>query len=296
MTTRRCRLICLLCLLACVASGCVEIVPGVGDSAIETSFAFTNFSMAQYAQLSIRRTGDDAFVTTPLLPPGATHRERFLDALGVGCPGQIDLRVALFERINDEVPIGLDDGEAVGEVPSAGGEFLNLPACGSVVVETLTIVNWDAPVGEGVVKIGQGTPLERVLRQLPDFDNRDGVWTFEGVDDALGDVMPEPRASAAQINGRVITADGTGLSDVGVLLRTRFRVRLNDEDPSNDPDAGFSAPIALTATDANGAFSFDRPAGGYRVEVFSDALLFRPAIIDVESPIDELVIIAEPLP
>ncbi len=279
-----------------VAIGCVEIVPVGGDNPIETSFAFTNFSRTQYAQLAIRRSGDDAFAMTPLLAPGATHRERFPDVLGVSCPGRLDLRVLLFERIHSDLPIGEDAGEAVADAPIATGAILNLPACDTVVVETLTIVNWDAPAGTGVVKIAQGTPLESVLGALPTFDHPDSAWTFDGVKDELTNMPPEALARVEPIAGRVVSANGNAVSNVGVLLRTRFRVRFNDDDPSNDPDAGFGEPMAVTTTDDAGRFSFDRPAGAYRVELFSDDFQFRPAMIDVESPVTALVVIAEPIP
>ena len=79
------------------------------------------------------------------------------------------------------------------------------------------------------------------------------------------------------------------------MIRTRFRVRLSDDDPSNDPDAGFGEPIDFTETDAAGEFSFDRPPGAYRIEFFSDDFSFRPATIDVESPLDVILTVAEPL-
>ena len=90
-------------------------------------------------------------------------------------------------------------------------------------------------------------------------------------------------------------ADGSGVADIGVLLRTRFRIRLTDDDADNDPDAGFGDPIAVTATDANGEFSFNRPPGAYRIEFFSDDFAFLPAFIDVEAPIGVISTIVEPL-
>lgn len=282
-------------LLPMLIAGCVDLIPIGGDDPIETSFAFTNFSRTQYAQLAIRRSGEDAFVMTPLLAPGVTHRQRFLDALGVTCPASVDLQLMLYDRLNGDVPIGEDDGESVSNTPVTTGEVLDVPACEVVVVETLTIVNWDAPPGTGVVKIAQGTPLENVLASLTAFDHPDGAWSFEGISDDLTNVPPEPLAENQPIAGRVVTADGNAVDNVGVLLRTRFRVRLNDDDPSNDPDVGFGEPIAVTSTNEAGRFSFDRPAGAYRVELFSDDFLFRPAIIDVESPVAELVVVAEPV-
>jgi hypothetical protein len=86
------------------------------------------------------------------------------------------------------------------------------------------------------------------------------------------------------------------LADIGVLIRTRFRVRLDDADAGNDPDAGFGEPIAVTTTAADGTFLFERPPGAYRVELFSDAFAFRPAIIDLETPSERIIVLAEPLP
>jgi hypothetical protein len=81
--------------------------------------------------------------------------------------------------------------------------------------------------------------------------------------------------------------------DIGVLVRTRFRVRSTDDDPDNDPDAGFGEPIAVTFTDEDGGFEFARPPGAYRVEVFADNLVFLPASVDVEVPQTALLFIAE---
>lgn len=284
--------------LACVVgAGCGngDVITAARD--IETGFAFTNFSRKRYAALRIREHTSGAgatFFDTPLLPPGGTQRTQFLDALGVACPGSIDVRVLLYARINGDTPIGLDPGEQVEPTPEVAGSMDNLPVCEAQPVETLTIVNWDAPDGLALVKIAQGTPLESVFSERGLFLNTDRAWAFEGVAEPLTAMAPVPHAAVVPIRGRVVDLAGTGVGGMGVLLRTRFRIRLNDGNAANDPDAGFGEPIAFTTSDQDGAFSFDRPAGVYRVEVFSDDFLFRPVTVDVESPAGALVFIAEP--
>jgi len=287
-----------------LASICFVQFPSCGvlnlpalDLPIETSFAFTNLSQTMYAQLELRTRSDSGEITdvyrTPLLAPGAIHRRRFLDTLNNACPEQLDLRVLLYSRINKDVPIGLDMGETVEATPVAAGEILNVPTCEGSVVETYTIVNWDAPVGIARVKLAQDTPIDELIRSLGLFPNTDAVWEIQGVASDLVDAPPQPLAEIESIEGRVISPDGAGIGNIGVLLRSRFRVRLTDDDPSNDPDSGFGDPIDVVATEGDGTFRFDRPAGAYRVEVFSDDFAFRPATVDVESPVDTLLIVAE---
>lgn len=280
-------------------TGACDVGPVIPVRDIATNFAFTNFSTTKYAAIALRESGsgdaDAEYFTTPLLPPGATFRMRFLDAIGVECPGALDVRIVHYRRLNDDVPIGLDLVEAVEPTPIVAGEIANIPACAVQVLETLTIVNWEAPDGVARVKFAQGTAIEAALAADSRFDNVDIAWETEGIDasipltDSIDQMPPEP------ITGRVLDVNGNGVENIGVLIRTRFRVRLNDNDPANDPDAGFSTPIAVTQTDADGRFSLDRPPGGYRVEFFSDDWLFRPAIIDVESPQTSIITIVEPV-
>ncbi len=238
---------------------------------------------------------DDDYAATPLLPPGATHRVRFLDLLGDPCPRRVDLRVFLFERVNSDLPIGSDPGEQVVADPHASAEMLGVPACDTQVVETYTIVNWDAPLGQARVKLAQDTQIDSAIRASGIFPNVDAAWEVTGVDALLA--PPDPIAAPnLPIAGEVIALDGSPLPGIGVLIRTRFRLRLDDGTASNDPDAGFGEPIAVTATDAIGEFAFARPAGAYRVELFSDNFAFRPAIIDLETPSERIIVIAEPLP
>jgi hypothetical protein len=283
----------------------LALIPGCGiepmlpDREIETGFAFTNFSRTTYAALGIRDAEDDTtsseYFMTPLLPPGGTFRMKFLEAFDVECPRALDFRIYHYRRVNDELPIGLDPGEGVEADPIVAGEILDVPACGVQVVESFTVVNWDTPEGFGRVKFAQGTNIESALAVDPRFDNADVVWETEGVEAGLLPAEPMALPEADTISGRVLGFDGKGVADVGVLIRTRFRIRLNDDDEENDPDAGFGAPIAFTLTDVDGTFSFDRPAGGYRVEFFSDEWLFRPAVIDVESPQSNVITIVEPV-
>ncbi len=279
-------------------SSCTLFGPSYTSPPIETSFAFTNFSKSYYAMLGLRahttRENAAPYYLTPLLAPGATYRERFLDALGGGCPDAIDFRVFLYKRVNADLPIGLDEGEKVERLPLVAGEILDLPACGVQPVETYTIVNWDAPEGTARVKLAQATPLEEEMAAAGLFPNADGAWEIEGVDPALADTLPGSLAETRSIRGRVTLTDGSGIAAIGVLVRSRFRVRLDDDDPNNDPDVGYSDPIDYTATDADGWFEIDRPAGAYQVEFFSDDYLFRPAVIEVETPLEDIAIIAEP--
>ena len=286
-----------------LAAGWAVVVTGCGaptgtDTPIETSFAFTNFSRTLYAALRIR-PHDDAdttgFAATPLLAPGATFRQRFIDRFDGGCPDALDLEVLLYERINNDVPIGLDAGEAVDPEPVAAGRVNDIPACGVQPLETFTIVNWDAPVGSARVKLAQFTPVDTAIRASGRFPNPDAAWEFDGVDAAIADTTPPAQAAAKPVAGLVTLEDQSPVAGIGVLIRTRFRLRLTDTDPANDPDAGFGAPIDVTETDAQGRFRFDRPPGAYRVEFFSDDFAFRPATIDVESPVTSITTVVQPL-
>jgi len=292
-------LLALICLpvIACATGGCEGGIPLFTDRPIETSFAFTNFSTQQYAVLEIREhTGSGgAFHETPLLPPGATHRVRFLDSLQTPCPGALDLRVRLYRRMDADVPIGLDEDEAVESAPVAAGQIENIPACDVQVLETFTIVNWDTPEGIGRVKLAQNTRIDDAIREAGLFPNPDAVWEFEGVDPELASRQAPGLPADVPIAGRVTLADGTPVSGVGVVLRTRFRTRLNDDDNTNDPDAGFGDPIAVTFADNDGTYRFDRPAGAYQLEFFSDDFLFRPVTITLETPSEVIDAIAEPV-
>lgn len=279
-------------LAAASLAGCGAID---GGRPIETSVGFTNFSTQFYAALRIRSHDAEEYVQTPLLAPGATFRQRFIDLMGEGCPDTLDMQVLLYRRVNDDVPIGLDPGEEVEPAPIAAGELIDVPACGVQPLETYTIVVWEAPEGTARVKLAQDTPVETALRASGMFAAPDFAWEFDGVLDELADMAPPAHLQSETISGRATLANGDGVAGIGVLIRGRFRTRLNDNDPTNDPDAGFTAPIDVTQTDANGEFSFARPPGGYRVEFFSDDFAFRPAFIDVESPLTVVQTIVEPL-
>lgn len=288
-------------LLAVLVAGCGQNPPAtLIGLPIETAVAVTNLSTHAYAAFAVRARTEGQppgpYIELPLLPPGATHRARWLDLLGDACPPSIDLRVQLYQRINADLPIGLDVGEAVHSVPLAAGEVLDLPACAVQELETYTIVNFDAPPGVARVKIAQGTLLESLIRSTGRFAEPDALWEVTGVEPGAVTASPPPPANAEPLSGSVVLADGTGVPDVAVLLRTRFRVRLTDGNSANDPDAGYSLPIDLVFTDANGAFRFERPPGAYQVEVASDFYFFRPVTIELEAPLNIVRFIAEPLP
>ncbi len=275
---------------------------------VQTGILVTNLSKQFYAAVGLREhdSSNDAasFFLTPLLAPGAAFRSDFVDAVGDGCPGSVDLRLLLYRRINDDVPIGLDPGEEVEQTPIVAGELLDVPYCDITPLVDFTIAVWDAPEGSARVKLAQGTGVDDALRASGRFSGPDFAWELDGVEPALTDDAPPPLAPSVPIAGRVTLADGTAISGVGVLLRTPFRTRLGapiecvlpeDASQSDDPDAGYGDPINFTTTDANGAFSLDRPTGGYQVEFFSDDFTFRPAVICVEAPVAVIQSIAEPL-
>jgi hypothetical protein len=287
-------------LLIAAGAAALSCGPSVVVLPIETSFAFTNFSKTQYAALRIREhsTSSDpaSWYATPLLAPGATYRVRFLDSLGISCPDSLDLQLLVYRRINAGTPIGEDPGEAVESSPVVAGQVFALPACSVQPLETYTIVNWDAPEGTARVKIAQDTPVDQAIRTSGVFPNVDAAWEIAGVDPALADQAPPAHLDSNEsVAGRVTLASGRGVGGIGVLVRTRFRVRLDDADAGNDPDSGYSDPIAVAVTDAGGAFAIDRPPGAYRVEFFADGYLFRPVSVDVESPLEIIRVIVEPV-
>jgi hypothetical protein len=271
------------------------------DRPIETGFAFANLSTRFYAALRIRPHAlpgaGQPFAETRLLPPGGVERVRFLGETASACPGSIDLQILLYQRVNEDVPIGLDETEAVIQTPIAAGQIDGVPACDVQPVETYTIVNWEADEGVARVKLAQGTPVEDAIRRAGLFPNEDAVWEVVGVDPDLAGTPPPSPAPNEPISGRVVLADGTGLEGVGVLLRSRYRTRLSEGDQHDIEryDAGYGDPIAITQTDALGVFQLDRPAGAYRVEFFADDLLFRPVAVDVETPAETIIVVAEPI-
>lgn len=289
------RLLIVALVLTSVGS-CIPIGSSFTVLPIETRFSFLNFSTDMYATLGIREHSTaGAFTYTPLLAPGAVTRADFQTFTGTGMPDSIDLRLLLYRRVNDDVPIGLDETEAVEPAPIVAGEILDLPAGNVQVLETYTIVNWDAPRGVGRVKIAQCSLVDQAIRDAGLFPNDETVWEITGVDPNLAPWPTPALAETTPVTGRVALTDGTGVQGVGLLIRSRYRTRLDCSNPSNEADAGYGEPIAFTVTDASGAFSIERPAGVYQLEFFSDAYAFRPGILRVETPLDEITVLAEPL-
>ena len=191
----------------------------------------------------------------------------------------------------------MDEGEQVESTPIVAGQVDDLPGPCAVYqsVGIYTVVNWEVPEGLARVKFAQDSGVDELIRATGRFANEDAVWEISGVDTVLADEPPPAPLAPNSIAGYVRFADGEGVEGVGVMLRTRFRVRLDDAIPDNDPDAGYGDPIAYATTDTSGAFTFDRPPGVYEVEVFCDDFAFRPSIVEVESPLETIWIIAEPI-
>ncbi len=281
------RALALTALASCIPT---PIVPD-----IETQVSFLNFSRTQYVVIGIRPHGSDGpFMDTPLLAPGVTQRSRFIDLIGERCPGTIDLQVFLYRRVNRDVPIGLDPGEQVEPVPIAAARFDNVPVCDVQTLETFTIVNWDTPEGTGRVKIAQCSDIDAALQTAGRL-GPSGAWEFTGVDPALGATTPASLAPSAALAGQVTRADGRGVADVIILLRPRYRTALDCANADDPAATGYADPIVFTTTDAQGRFRFDRPAGVYRLEFYSDTVAFRPGQIEIETPRQDISVLAEDL-
>lgn len=272
---------------------------------VDTEMGFMNLSTRFYAAFEIRaHDGDGAselFVSTRLLAPGAVFRVDCAELIGEQCPAGLDVRILLYKRVLDDqdppVPIGMDETEAVESQPIATGEFSGVPGPCSVFppVGTYTIVNWDTEAGRARVKFAQDSQVDTLIRRLNVFGNQEAVWDFSGVAENLAGTSPPPLMESAALAGRVTLVDGTGVAGIGVLLRTRYRVRMDDNDAANDPDAGYGDPIDYRTTDESGYFQFDRPPGVYQLEFFSDEYAFAPVAVEVESPLSTIGVLADPL-
>ncbi len=272
---------------------------------VDTQLGFMNLSTRFYAAFEIRaHDGDGAsqpFVSTELLAPGAVFRVDCAELIGQQCPASLDVRVLLYRRVLDDqdppIPIGMDEAEAVEPQPVAADEFLDVPGPCAVFppVGTYTIVNWDTDAGRARVKFAQESQVDALISRRNVFGNEEAVWDFTGVREDLASTAPPPLMESAALAGRVTLVDGTGVAGVGVLLRTRYRVRMDDDEPGNDPDAGYGDPIDYVVTDESGYFQFDRPPGIHQLEFFSDEYAFAPVAVEVESPLSTIGVLADPL-
>ncbi len=144
-------------MLSC-ASGFPLIAPGVLP--VETEFFLLNLTRDRFLTVALR--GNDAsgagdarpFVQSPLIPPGAVLRQRFLDLFPEtgGCPDRLDVRAHLYELSDGNaqpgsIPINGDpcvdnppDVSDVDPVAVASAEFLGVSACELIVLSTYTIV------------------------------------------------------------------------------------------------------------------------------------------------------------
>ncbi len=286
------------------------VIPAMGLSClrqelpVDTEVGFMNLSTRYYAAFEIRAHdagGSQPFVSTDLLAPGAVFRVDCVELIGKQCPSSLDVRVLLYKRVLDgqdpPVPIGMDETEAVEPQPIAAGEFSDVPGPCAVFppVGTYTIVNWDTDAGRARVKFAQDSQLDTLIGWSNVFGNDEAVWDFTGVQEDLADTAAPPLTEAATLSGRVTLVNGSGVAGVGVLLRTRYRVRMDDNDAGNDPDAGYGDPIDYRVTDESGYFQFDRPPGVYQLEFFSDDYAFAPATVEVETPLSTIAVLADPL-
>ena len=256
----------------------------------ETEFFLLNLTRDRYLTAALRDndlegSGDDrAFVQSPLIPPGAVMRRRFFDLFPEtqGCPDRLDLRVHLYKQTNPGEPIGRDPTVPGELFAFASAEFLGVPACEVVVASTYTIV----------LRETETEPGDLVFVQ--DFESASNVRTIPGK--ALADLEEvPPLLDSQEFAGQVLLRDGTPLENIGVLLRTRYRVTGDDKErcPVEPVGRCYSAPVAYDITDAQGRFTFNRPPGAYMIEPFADGFLFRPGFVILEAPLNNATIIAE---
>ncbi len=169
-------------LLTLSATGsCFAPVGLVAGVPVETRFSILNFSTSSYLALGLREHSeshpDAPFGHSPLLPPGGTFRADFREFVGSACPQSLDLQLLIYRRLNEDLPIGLDDGEAVDPVPVVAGEIQDVPACNAEVLETYTLANWETSDGQARLKLAQCSPvLDPAIRESGIFPNRDSVW------------------------------------------------------------------------------------------------------------------------
>jgi len=291
-----------LCIILAVAmiSSCGLSPDMLPEIPVETEFFLLNLSRRWYfaAELQPVTASDQPngdFQLSPLIPPGAVMRQRFLDLFpedaypGVGgCPDSLAIRAYVYKRVQDvttdgvPIPLGEVTDSDIDPVPPASDELKPIPACEAIAVSTFTIILLDTDEGTGRVRSFQGTAAENSQE-------------FKGQNIPAPPEVPELFGDQP-IEGEVITASGEPVEGVGVLLRGRFRRMADDRElcPEEQNFTCFGDPIDVAITDASGAFRFDQPPGAYRVEVFADDFLFRPDRILIESPIDNVTFVAEP--
>lgn len=291
---------------------CTVDLPFVQSSVlpVETEFFLLNLTRNRFLTVALRDndasgSGDTRdFVQSPLIPPGAVLRQRFLDLFPAtgGCPDRVDVRAHLYQLKNEHAlpgSIPIDGVPCVDNPPVesdvdpvavASAEFSGVPACELIVLSTYTIVLRETEDVFGELVFAQGVPgLPAPVRRLTQPELADLA--------TLPPMLPDE-----PLSGQVITEHGQPVGGIGVLLRTRFRITEDDTDicPNadiclGDEPAGFcySGPVALCRTTDDGRFEFNRPPGAYRVEVFQDGFQFRPCSVIVETPLNNITIIAE---
>ncbi len=290
--------LCLAALTLAPSCGLDEDIP-----AIEREVLYSNLTRRWYAAIGIRRAAslepeqDRPYLFRELLPPGGVMREPFDERVpdAGGCPDRVDLHLYLYERRNREVPIGLDFGEEIDPTPVISAEMLDVSACELLLPKTfevrLRVTDEDRSTEGAEVTIAEDTPAQR--RQA-------------FADARLPALVPIPLLARAEpLMGMVVSAEfptyREGIAGIGVLLRTRVSVIEKNERCCLDgpelvdeiTECCFSDPIDWTQTERDGRFYFHRPRGTYLLEVFGDGYRFRPVATAVESPIQNVLFVAE---
>jgi hypothetical protein len=286
-----------LCLILTAVGSCVPDLtnliypPALGR--YEFANATQNHYVAMAARLHVEQGQAEHYAVLPLLPPGASARGDWEDLLGTGCPDALDVRVYVYRRVNEDVPVGLNKTDPVEPTPVFAGEVRGVPACNAAFLDLYRILAWVEP-GVLRVEFSSSDAVKAEILRLGLFGEGKHVWDVTGVDPVLAGVGPPERAPLLPIEGRATLVDGTGVENVAVLLHTSVRYRLPDSDPTNDPDSAFGDPIAVAKTDATGAFRLDWPAGAYLLQFSADDYLFRQWTMVVHPPVHHVLVLVEP--
>jgi len=153
----------------------------------------------------------------------------------------------------------------------------------------------DAVEGPAGADVTYYNAVDQAIRDSGRFPNEDAAWEIDGVAPELGGIAPNALAPVEPITGRVVQANGAGVGGVLVLLHSRFRNSLDCSNPSREADAGYSEVFDFAESDAAGRFVLNRPAGIYQLVFASDGFAFRPEIINIETPLEDIQVLAEPL-
>jgi len=275
----------------CLLGGCFA---GSGTPlALDTELMILNVSRNWYMLVELEPAGQSA-KRVPMLPPGAVMNTSFRELFGTACPFDMIVRTYLFKRTTAGDPNG------PFQFPQS--------ASAEVTVQPYESIGSDSTIFPIVLRQseGEGEGGTMLFAQLREHQLRLDFWGREPNIPIAGDI---PRVIESKpTSGCVLTADGRGVSGVGVMLRPTYRrvcpppevrrpvgqVTTTDPNYFDVPDAEADLPIDVAITDGDGKFTLSGPPGSYAIDVFSDKYIFAPSEIFIEAPMDNVVFLAKP--